>query len=296
MFNNNFNLFGSLIPLKLADRNSATIKGKSIEEVTKAIDAMLEEDKFEETHDHFFYISIEKMEQRLREIVGPFGYIMMPIPIQTQEIRYTAIPNKRKMQEKATREGRQLQEEELVPAECVSFMEKVITALAIYSDSGELAIVRYAYGAAPYIFDGTSGRITAPCNVPQSAFSDASKRACKELGIGRKQLDEKNSKKKNAGHDKTFQNDKEYRIKITGQFSTVGNGFKAPAILIENDKQNEEIFLLIWPNGIKEIEKRCPMDKFIKSYVGKEITVIGSFSRKTIRGNVETQLTMSSIK
>ena len=194
MFNNN--LLGGLIPLKLANRNTATVNGKSIKEVTEAIDAMLGEDYFEQTHDHYWYIPVEKMTQRLTEIVGTDRFTMVPIPVGFQEIRYTAVPNAKKMEEKAKREQRQLRDEELEPTECVSYMEKIIAALVIYSDEGEAAIVKYAYGSAPYIFDGTSGRITAPSNVPQSAFSDASKRVCKELGIGQKQLEEKNAKKK----------------------------------------------------------------------------------------------------
>ena len=140
-----------------------------------------------------------------------------------------------------------------------------------------------------------TGRITTPCNVPQSAFSDASKRACKELGIGQKQLEEKNDKKSSGKSGKGTRGkakDSSYRIRVTGQFKTVGDGYKAPAVVTET---GEQIQLLIWKDGVAEIEKFIPIAKFIKSYVEKELTVIGSMAKKTIRGTEEVQLTLSGV-
>lgn len=294
MFNNNL-FAGGLVPLKLANRSTAKINGKSVEEVTKAIDALLEDNMFEQTHDHFYYIPVEKMVQRLTEIVGAFNFILAPIPVQYQEIRYTAIPDEKKMQKRAEKENRTLDEKELQPTECTAHVEKVITALAIYSDEGELVIIKYAYGSAPYIFDGASGRITAPCNVPQSAFSDASKRACKELGIGQKQLDEKNAKAKGGGNTRAGgkqKNISSYRICVTGQFNTVGDGYKAPAVIVGT---GEKIHLLIWKAGVDEIQKSIPIEKFVKSYVNKEMTVNGELTTKKIRGVEEVQLELCSV-
>lgn len=263
--------------MKLANRN-CTVNGKPLKQVEQELAAHFDEGSIKNTHDGFSYLDIDTKMERLTEVVGVSNFTIIPFPLPMEEIRYTAIPAG----------------PNAVPQECVSFLEKIVTAIVIYSDEGEPAIVKYGYGASEYGFaTGSTGRITNPDNTPDTAFSDGKKRACGALGIGDEQLKAKKKEKKSKG--KTSSNKtatasgEKLLVSVTGAFSTVANkdktatmAYKAPAVMKET---GEKVTLWIWADkGVPEIEKCMPMADFMKKVVNYEqgFTVIGE--KKQDRG------------
>lgn len=286
MFNNM--MMGSMIPLKLANRNTCTINGKPIKQVEAELLEGIPEELLKETHDNFSYFPAEVLIERLEAVVGPLNYTVVPMPAQSEPMRYIARPNKEAIQKQKAdmknaaekkRLGRELEDgekvkfwevqvepEELEPYECVEFLEKVVSAIAVYSDEGELAILKYAYGSAKYEFVNVTGKLKEPKNVPDTAVSDATKRACKDLGIGSKQLADK---KKKADKDKKYAGTEEFKIRLLKNFSSNKGYFRCP-VLVEATNEQKELF----------VGKDCMLSEenknvLVTAPVGQKLSVIG---------------------
>lgn len=302
-------MMGNFIPMKLANRN-CTVNGKPLKQVEEELTKLFEENCFKQNDSGFPYLDIDTKMDRLTEVVGLSNFTVIPFPLPMEEIRYTAYPVAKALEESNQRTNAwranqnpplppiELSERDLNPHECVTFLEKIITAIVIYSDEGEPAIVKYGYGASEHGFATKStGHITNPDNTPDTAFSDGKKRACGALGIGEKQLKAKKKEAKavnGSGGRKSNNTDTEYRIRITDQFTTVGKGYKAPAVILRNNAE-ETVFLVVWEQGIKSIEQVMPMSDFVKKIIGKELTIYGTTQKKTIRGTEESQLILNSV-
>lgn len=289
---NSFSMMGGLIPMKLANRN-CTVNGKPLKKIEEELAGLFAEECIQTTHGGFSYFDIDTKMERLTQVVGISNFTIIPIPLPMEEIRYTAYPNAPALIESNKRKNEwrrknneaevELTERELNPHECVTFLEKVITAIVIYSDEGEAAIVKYGYGAGEYGFATTStGEITNPDNTPDTSFSDGKKRACGALGIGEAQLKQKKKDKKDEqkkGRKEQQATYQKYHIVVTGPFSTIGRnstkGYKAPAVMKET---GEKVVLYVWSDtGVPEVEKAMEIGKFIKSVVNfaPGFTVIG---------------------
>lgn len=286
MFNNM--MMGGMIPLKLADRNTCTINGKPMKQVEEELLKGLPEELLKENYDKFSYFPAEVLIERLEEVVGPLNYTVVPMPVQAEPMRYIARPNKEALQKQKAdamnaderkKLGRELTDaekvkywnveippEELEPYECVEFLEKVISAIAIYADSGELAILKYAYGSGKYEFVNITGKLREPKNVPDAAVSDATKRACKDLGIGSKQLADK---KKQTELDKKQEGTEVFTVKLLKRFST-SKGYSRCPVLVEKTNEQKELF----------VGKDCMLsdsnkDVLLAAPVGQIVTVRG---------------------
>lgn len=283
--------------MKLANRN-CTVNGKPLKQIETELAELFADGIMQTTHDGHCYFDIDTKMDRLTQVVGISNFTVVPIPLPMEEIRYTAYPNasvlswrNKKDNERRKEKGEkevELTERELNPHDSVTFLEKVITAIVIYSDDGEPAIVKYGYGADVYGFaTGSTGEIANPDNTPDTAFSDGKKRACGALGIGETQLKEKkkelkkekkNGKSGNNGKNEQQKAYEKYRIVVTGPFSTIGKngkGYKAPAVMKET---GEAVMLYVWSDtGVPEVEKAMEIGKFIKSVVNFEpgFNVIG---------------------
>lgn len=283
-------MMGGLIPNKLANRN-CTVNGKPLKQVEEELAAVFDESSIKSTHDGFSYLDIDTKMGRLTEVVGISNFTIVPIPLPMEEIRYTAVPANK----------------DATPKECVSFLEKIVTAIVIYSDEGEPAIIKYGYGASEYGFAiKSTGEITSPDNTPDTAFSDGKKRACGALGIGEAQLKQKKAEKKGRSRQTgnkesaTPSGDKMH-IAVTGNFSSVSNknknatmAYKAPAVMKET---GEKVTLWIWADkGVPEIEKCMPLTDFMKKVVNYEpgFNVIGE--KKQDRGEERVYFTSLDMK
>ena len=304
MFNNM--MMGGMIPLKLANRNTCRINGKTIQQVEEELAKDFPDSLLKETYDKYSYFPVEVLMERLDEVVGMSNYTVIPTPVQTEPMRYIARPNKEALQKQradaqnAAEEKRlnrklndsekvkyweiQISEEELEPYECVEFMEKVVTAIAIYSDEGELAIIKYAYGSAKYEYVNTTGKLKELKNVPDSAVSDGSKRACHDLGIGASQL---SRKKKQADKDKKFAGTEEFRIKLLKNFTSSNGYFRCP-VLIEDSNEQRELFI-----GRESVLSENNKELLVKAPAGQRLTVRG---RKNVFKEVQQIILIDIVK
>ena len=290
MFNNNM-MMGGMIPLKLANRN-CTINGKPMQQVEEELLEGLPEDLLKETHDNYSYFPAEVLIERLEAVVGPLNFTVVPIPVPSEPMHYIARPNKVALQKqradaeneakakKLKKSVNELSEEEKVkywnieippeelePYECVEFLEKVVSAIAVYSDDGELAIIKYAYGCAKYDYVNATGKLKESKNIPDTAVSDATKRACHDFGIGSQQL----AQKKKQADKKKDKREEVFVIRLLKNFSSLKNGeyFTCP---VRNEKTNEQLDLFI---GDKSCLSEHNKQTLVRAAAGQRVTLRG---------------------
>lgn len=244
-------MMGGMIPLRLANRNTCRINGKTMKQVEEELMQNLPEELLKDTHDGFKYFPCDVLVARLEEVVGPLNYTVVPIPVPAAPMQYTARPEKSSGQE---------------PYETVEFMEKVISAIAIYSDEGELAILKYAYGAGKYETVNATGRLKDTKNLPDSVVSDATKRSLKDLGIGSRQLA---VQKKKSVKDKKLAGTEQFSIQLKKNF-TLSNGYGRCRVL--NRATSAEVELFVGKDCVLSEENK---NILFRASAGQNLSVIG---------------------
>lgn len=155
-------------------------------------------------------------------------------------------------------------------------------SLIIRDDDGNVFCVKDATGCVPVIIVKETQEAAAAKNDFESAASDAFKRCCKLLGIGRRQLKEERKKgKKSSSERSTASNQPStlMRVQIKSSWKALGTKGHSCNVVVLQGGTPADYELVVWESGRAKIEEIIPMEKFMKLYVpGKEFSLMGHLS------------------
>lgn len=240
-----------------------TINKKSFDNIIKALAAPFDVNDFKPNKFGFYYLPVEKYQQRMDEVVGILNYDFI-----TSEPRTCIVGTKPHISLSGT--------------------------ITIRDDDGNVVTQKSACGGCPVIMKNADNEAAAYKNDLESATQDVFKRCCKRLGIAEAQLKQLRREGKGSSEDigGNAQTVSLYRVKLRESFSSLGkNGYSA---MVDVEGEDEPRKLVIWQSAIVEIEKYIPIAKFINCYkANMEFSLYGTLNVwKPKNGSSELQLVM----
>lgn len=225
-----------------------TINEKELSVVLKELAEPFDVSELKETDAGFPYLPVEAYRKRMDTVVGVFNYdfvLSEPVWIQVGDKMHIS---------------------------CVG-------TLTVRDDDGVSVVVKSGTGDADVITRNADGKVVKSGNDAKTASSDAFKSCCRRLGIADDQIRGERKKKnvKEGATTKTeYSNVSLYHVAVTGVFQSLGNkGYKAPAVIGDT---GEVVELVLWRDGIAELEKVMELALFMEAAVNKKITFYGSRS------------------
>jgi len=238
-----------------------TINGKSFDEIIKELSAPFDVSDFQKNIFDFFYLPVEKYQQRLDEVVGILNYDFVTTKPQTCIIG--TVPH-----------------------------ISLCGTITLRDDDGNPVCSKSACGGAPVILKSKDNEAAAYKNDLETATQDVFKRCCKKLGIAEAQL--KSLRQKNDEIDPE-QPVSLYLVRLREAFSSLKNrnnyGYSA---IVDIKGEKEPRRLVLFKSAIEQIERFVPIGDFIKNYgPNSELYLYGrliTFNKKN--GDKELQLIM----
>lgn len=206
------------------------INGKPIDQIEDELREEFPESDFEKEKTKFEYLPVEKLEERLDKVIGKFNYDRL-----VSDRAVLEAGNTRTVTVKMT--------------------------LVFYDDERKIFIKKSAYGGADLQLNANGNAVSIKQAVA-AAESDAFKHCCQTLGIGAKQLREKNYNDKN---------EKKINIVLRSGFKKTEDYIKAQAAA-ESGKEAE---FIIFKDAFETFEKKCSLEKLMSCRPGTRFTFMG---------------------
>lgn len=254
--------------------NVRTINGKPLKQVMAELSAEFPATEVSSTNYDYSYIDIERMRNRMDEVVGVENYDFV-----INASHFVPVGDK-------------------IESCCVA-------TITIRDDNGCAVCSKSGIGGTNVKESTENGTVIKASLDAKSAVSDAFKSCCRQLGIGDRQLrsdrKEKNkSKNKKSGSasykskDQYQQNGKaqsdsssEERMQIVlqGGFYSFKSGYKAKGVV---KSTGESVVLVLWNDNVVELEKYIELSRFLRESKNMELSIIGK--RDTFKGENQVHL------
>lgn len=252
---------------------SRTINGKPIKQVMAELSEDFPSEEISSNRYDYSYIDIEKMRNRIDEVVGVENYDFV-----INESHFVPVGDK-------------------IESCCVA-------TITIRDDNGCVVCVKSGTGGTNVKESSESGEVIKASLDSKSAASDAFKSCCRMLGIGDRQLRserrEKDKTKSKKTSNKTTYNKKQSQQNGTvsdgageekmiviprGGFRSFNGGYKSQAVV---KGTGEKVVLVLWKNAVPELEKHVPLAEFLRKSNNMEVSIIGK--RTSFRGENQVAL------
>lgn len=228
-----------------------TINKKSFNDIISSLSAPLDANDFKPNNFGYYYLPIEKYQQRLDDVVGILNYDFI-----TSEPRTCVVGTKPHISLSGT--------------------------ITIRDDDGNVVTSKSACGGCSVIMKKADNEAATYKNDLESATVDVFKRCCKKLGIAEAQL--KRLRREGKGSNNISGNMEPatvslYRVKLRESFSTLGKNNSGYSAMVDVEGEKEPRKLVLWSSAIDEIEKHIPIAKFINNYkANMEFSLYGTLN------------------